>query len=126
MAPSRSALTAPPCNHGPWFNTAFSVLEDAPELRPALDPIVLSHDILSKLIANVTPEGPLGFVDDSRLIFKLSNADALASPTGISLFGIELGGCGTGRSPARSRYDFALPASQKLLTRSSQLIQRAI
>ena len=64
---------------------------DAPELRPALGPIVLSHDIRSKSVVNVTLEGPLRFVDDGRLILKLSNADALEIPAGISLLGLGLG-----------------------------------
>ena len=77
--------------NGPWFNATFSVLVDAPELRPALGPIVLSHDIRSKSVVNVTLEGPLRFVDDGRLILKLSNADALEIPAGISLLGLGLG-----------------------------------
>ena len=78
-------------SNGPWFNATFDVLVDAPELRPALGPIVLSHDIRSKPVANVTLEGPLRFVDDGRLVLKLANADALVIPAGISLLGLGLG-----------------------------------
>jgi hypothetical protein len=70
---------------GPWFNATFDILVDAPELRPALGPIVLGHDIHSKLIEDVTFEGPLRFVDDGRLILKIKNPDPLLIPANISL-----------------------------------------
>jgi hypothetical protein len=74
---------------GPWFNTTFDVLVDAPELEPRLI-IELGHDIRSKRVTNVTLEGPLRFVDDGRLILKISNPDPLIIPANINLLGIGL------------------------------------
>jgi len=75
---------------GPWFNATFDILVDAPELKPALGPITLGHDIRSKRVRNVTLEGPLRFVDDGRLILKIRNPDPLLIPASINLAGIGL------------------------------------
>lgn len=75
---------------GPWFNATFDILVDAPELQPALGPIELGHDIHSKLIEDVTFEGPLRFVDDGRLILKIKNPDPLLIPANIDLATIGL------------------------------------
>tara|TARA_A100001391_G_scaffold172042_1_gene133528 strand:+ start:35 stop:865 length:831 start_codon:yes stop_codon:yes gene_type:complete len=74
---------------GPWFSTTFDLLIDAPELEPRLI-IELGHDIRSKRVNNVTLEGPLRFVDDGRLILKVSNPDPLTIPANIDLIGIGL------------------------------------
>lgn len=74
---------------GPWFSTTFDLLIDAPELEPRLL-IELGHDIRSKRVNNVTLEGPLRFVDDGRLILKVSNPDPLRIPANIDLLGIGL------------------------------------
>ena len=76
--------------NGPWFNATFDILVDAPALRPALGPIELGHDIRSKRVTDVTLEGPLRFVDDGRLILKVSNPDPLMIPANIDLLGIGL------------------------------------
>ena len=75
---------------GPWFNATFDILVDAPELEPRLI-IELGHDIRSKRVRGVTLEGPLRFVDDGRLILKISNPDPLLIPANIDLFGLGLG-----------------------------------
>ncbi|MBC7190790.1 Ig-like domain-containing protein [Marinobacter sp.] len=78
---------------GPWFNATFDILVDAPELEPRLV-IELGHDIRSKLVKNVTLEGPLRFVDDGRLVLKIKNPDPLLIPANINLIGIGLANVG--------------------------------
>lgn len=75
---------------GPWFSAQADFILDAPELRPALGPIVITHDLRSKLIAGVKLEGPLRFASDGRLDLKLVNPEPINIVANLSLFGIGL------------------------------------
>lgn len=75
---------------GPWFSANADFILDAPYLRAAVGPIVVSHDLHSKLIDHVKLEGPLRFAKDGRLDLKLQNPEPIVIEANISLLGINL------------------------------------
>lgn len=91
---------------GPWFSAHADFILDAPELRPALGPIVITHDLRSKLIAGVKLEGPLRFASDGRLDLKLVNPEPINIVANLSLFGIGLGSAHLTVPPLGAKINF--------------------